>query len=135
MEDQEITQAQDENLKLAQYYKAEFENFKRRNADATSKAYNDGKEVAILQILSIGDSLQEALKACSHDREGIEILIRKFSQTLTGLGVVEIPSVGEPFDPKFHDAVAGTGDTIAEEFQRGYMLGTKLLRPSLVRVG
>lgn len=138
----------DERLKLAQYYKAEFENFKRRNQDSISKAYADGKEMAIMQILPIGDSLTEALRTASKDganagcgdREGLEILLRKFGQVLSGLGVEEIQAVGQPFDPTVHNAIAtaqsetSSPDTVIEEFQKGYKMGGRLLRPSMVKV-
>jgi len=130
----------EERLKLAQFYKAEFENFKKRNHDSAQKAFSDGKEIAILQILPIGDSLQEALKSVEtqNDREGIEILIRKFSQVLFGLGVEEIPTVGEKFDPKVHNAIAvkdGKPDKVVEEFQKGYKMAGRLVRPAMVAVG
>ncbi|MCL2587103.1 MAG: nucleotide exchange factor GrpE [Firmicutes bacterium] len=128
----------DERLRLAQFYKAEFENFKKRNADAVNKAYVDGKEVAVLQILPIGDSLQEALRTCEHDREGIEVLIRKFAQILGGLGVEEIVSIGQPFDPAVHHAIAveegEAPDIVIAEFQKGYKMGGKLLRAAMVKV-
>ena len=135
-----IQKESEERLKLAQFYKAEFENFKKRNADAVSKAYNEGKEVAILQILPIGDSLQEAKKTYGENHEGVDILIRKFSQILTALGVEEIQTVGAPFDPAVHDAVATEAsgevppDTVTVEFQKGYKLGGKLVRPAMVKV-
>ena len=128
----------EERLKMAQYYKAEFENYKRRNQEIAAKAFADGKIAAINEILGIGDSLNEAVKVCEADKEGMQILVRKFSQALQSLGVEEIESVGKPFDPSHHNAIAtGKGETdyVLEEFQKGYKLGGKLLRPATVKVG
>ena len=128
----------EERLKLAQYTKAEFENFKKRNVDVAARAYAEGKEAAILEILGIGDSLNDAVKVCEADREGMQILVRKFSQAMQSLGVEEIESVGKPFDPAVHNAIStgkGEPDVVLEEFQKGYRLGGKLLRPAMVMVG
>ena len=128
-----------DNLERAKYERAELENFRKRNAENASKAYIDGQASVVKQILPIGDSLKEALKSIG-DCGGIEILLRKFDEVLTSLGVEEIPACGEPFDPNVHNAVSVEQkenvkpDTVLEVWQRGYKLNGKVLRPSTVKV-
>jgi len=138
----QVRKQSEDNLNLAKYHKAEFENFKKRNQEATQNSYRDGKEVAIIQFLPMIDTLQEALKSVEteNDRQGIEILIRKFGQTLTSLGVETIESLGQPFDPNLHNAVAveevegKPSDIVIEEWQKGYKLNGRIVRPSTVKV-
>ena len=138
---EEAAATADENMNLAKYYKAEFENFKKRNADALSNARNDGRASVVMQILPLMDALYEGLKSMDDKgKEGIEILIRKFRGVLETLGVEEFDSVGEPFDPHLHNAVA-TGsddskppDTVLEEWQKGYKMNGKIIRPATVKV-
>lgn len=142
MEISALKKAAEDNLNLAKYHKAEFENYKKRNAESSIASYNDGKASVIMQILPLHDSLIEGLKTVEtdKDKEGIEILIRKFSQILTVLGVEEIKTVGESFDPRVHNAIAAEvtagvpPDMVTQELQRGYKLGGKMIREALVKV-
>jgi len=139
---EQIKKLADDNLNLAKYHKAEFENFKKRNQDAVSNAYRDGKEIAIVQFLPLVDSLHEAYKSVEteNDRLGVEILIRKFGQIMVSLGAEEISAIGQPFDPNIHNAVAveavegKPADIVLEEWQKGYKLNGKMIRPSTVKV-
>jgi molecular chaperone GrpE len=71
---------------------------------------------------------------------GIELIYRQFTDTLLRLGLKSVEAVGEKFDPNVHEAVASEPsedhkeNTIIEEFQRGYKLGDRLLRPAKVKV-
>ena len=73
-------------------------------------------------------------------RKGIELVIKKFNDTLLKLGVTPIEAVGKLFDPEFHNAVMnseegeGESGTILDEFQKGYMLKDKVIRHSMVKV-
>jgi len=134
-----LKQAAD-NLNLAKYHKAEFENFKKRNADVSVQSYNDGRQVVIMEILPLMDSLHEALKTVEteNDKEGIELLIRKFGQTFSKMGVEEFGVIGDAFDPRMHNAVATSEgkepDIILEVWQKGYRMGAKVIRAAAVRV-
>ena len=134
---QSLKMQAEENLLTAKYYKAELENFKKRNEGLGSAMYQDGKIHVIMNILPILDSLNDALRTVS-DKEGIEIVVRKFNQVLTELGVEEIPT-DIPFDPRLHNAVAAVKDdkppdTILEVWQRGYRINGKIIRPATVKV-
>ncbi|MCL2851277.1 MAG: nucleotide exchange factor GrpE [Firmicutes bacterium] len=143
----ELTQAESKkNWERALFERAELENFRKRNADNISKAYSDGQTSVIMQILPIGDSLNEALKSVDNPlyRVGIEIMRKKFDEVLTNLGVEEIPALNEPFNPNVHNAVAAEAhttdgkptppDTVIEVWQNGYRLGGRVIRPSTVKV-
>jgi len=137
-----------ENKERALFERAELENFRKRNADRVSTAYTDGQTSVIMQILPIGDSLNEALKSIDNPlyRIGIEIMRKKFDEVLTNLGVEEIPALNQPFDPHIHNAVATEKvgvdgnrpntppDTVIEVWQNGYRLNNRIIRPSTVKV-
>jgi len=118
---------------LAKYYKAEFDNFRKRNQDNAMNAYRDARADTVLAILPVIDSIYEAAK---HGSPGIEIVIRKFEKILEELGIEEIQTKpNDDFDPHLHNAVAGEGDKIKEVWQRGYKYNNKILRPTTVLVG
>ena len=132
-----------DNLDLAKYHKAEFENFRRRNAETASSNYASGKEVAVLQILPLLDALYEGLRTVEtqNDKDGLEMIIRKFGQVLTSLGVAEIDAEGQNFDPHQHNAVAvepakkgQPSDVVVQVWQRGFRMGDKVIRPATVKV-
>lgn len=146
----ELEQKLVEAQKNAEEYKtswyrtaADFDNYKKRNNEAKANAYADGKGDAIKSILVIGDNLDRALASAVEQktREGIELVIRQFSETLKNLGVSEVNPVGEVFDPNVHEAVhqidAEEGDqsgTVKQVFKKGYSLNGKMLRYAQVVV-
>ena len=100
----------------------------------------------IEELLPLMDDLERALKAeAGADageayRRGVELIHRQLGEILRKRGVRPIEALGADFDPHYHQAVAhepaeGRRDgEIIEEFRRGYMLGDRLLRPSMVKV-
>ena len=131
----------DDNLNLAKYQKAEFENYKKRNNESIANAFDDGKIHAIRVVLPLLDALLEARNIMKDpaDIQGLDMLIRKFETGITALGLTEIPTDGK-FDPHMHNAIAtepveGTqSDTIIATWQKGYMMGKKIIRPATVKV-
>jgi len=73
-------------------------------------------------------------------RQGVELTARSFRDILAKEGVTAIDAVGKPFDPNFHEAVMTVEsdeheeDTVISEFQKGYQLGDRVIRPSMVQV-
>ena len=134
-------QAED-NLNLAKYQKAEFENYKKRERAGVEGAFLEGRGYAIMNFLPIFDALTEAMKLVKDEnRQGLEMLQRKFEGILTGFGVTEIETkVGDKFDPYVHNSVAAgkiekkPSGTILEVWQKGYKLDGKVLRPTSVKV-
>lgn len=139
-----------EALKAADEYKAswyrtaaDFDNYKKRNNEARANAYADGKGDAIKSILVIGDNLNRALASAldQKTKEGIELVVRQFGETLKNLGVNEIDPIGEAFDPNVHEAVhqvepdeGEQSGTIKQVFKKGYSLNGKMLRYAQVVV-
>lgn len=131
-----------ENLDLAKYQKAEFENFKRRNQNAVTAAFQDGQSYVINLLLPIFDGVVEAGKKIADpaDLAGFEIIRKKLDDLFQKLGIEVIVTKDQPFDPKLHNAVAVEKvdgvepDQILEEWQTGFTFHGHVLRPSMVKV-
>ena len=132
-------EADDRHLRLL----AEFENFRRRAAKEHEAARHEGRRSALLPILAVLDTFERALGAGSTDRdfyEGVVATHRLFLDALREAGAAPIESVGRPFDPNVHEAVATAPadgvppGTVAREVRRGWQLGNELLRPAQVVV-
>lgn len=122
---------------------AEFDNYKKRNAKIWVDANNEGKASTILKILPVGDHLDMALSLGLDENtaKGVELIKRKFIETLLELGVTEINPVGEEFNPEIAEAVmqapmqeGETPDTVKQVFQKGYKMGDKIIRYAKVSV-
>jgi molecular chaperone GrpE len=138
--EQELEEQQQRHLRL----RADFENFRRRAARDYAGARDEGRRVALLPLLSVLDTLERALEAGSTDPtfyEGVAAIQRMFTNALREAGAEPLESVGRPFDPNVHEAVATTtpgeevpAGTVAREARRGWKLGDELLRPAQVVV-
>lgn len=122
---------------------AEFENFKKRSDKERNGMYNSVMGDVIMKLLPVLDNLEKAAASETKDngyKEGIEMVLKQFKDVLTANGVKEIETVGKPFDPSLHEAVSTVEDSnlgkniVKEEFRKGYMIGDKVLRHSLVVV-
>ena len=125
---------------------ADFENFRKRQAAERENLLKYGTENALKQMIEVLDNFERAEKAleniedCKQHKESFVLLHMQVSDILSKLGMEEIDAKGKEFDPNFHDAVMQTPTsdypehTIIEELQKGYKLGDKVLRPSLVNV-
>jgi molecular chaperone GrpE len=122
---------------------AEFENLRKRSA----KEQQDFREYAaadvVKQLIPILDNFDLALKSQSSEgdlRKGLELIRKQMDEVLTKLGVQAIPAKGQPFDPRFHEAIEMVESSdvkenhVVDELQRGYKLKERLLRPAMVRV-
>lgn len=126
---------------------AEFDNFQKRTQREKDMRYGDAIIDAVAEILAIGDNLERALKTEveSEDavklKEGVEMVLKQFNDTLTKLGVKPIAAEGEQFDPNLHNAVMHIEDetiddnTVVEELMRGYIYkDNRVVRHSMVKV-
>ena len=122
---------------------AEFENFKKRSDKERTNLYNSVMGDVVTSLLPVLDNLEKAAKAETKDEQyknGIEMVLNQFKDVLKANGVTEIETVGKKFDPPIHEAVSLVQDEnlgekeIKEEFRKGYMIGDKVLRHSLVVV-
>ena len=122
---------------------AEFENFKKRSDKERTGLYNSVMGDVITSLLPVLDNLEKAVKTETKDEQyknGIEMVVNQFKDVLKNNGVKEIEAVGKKFDPSLHEAVSLVQDEnlgekeIKEEFRKGYMIGDRVLRHSLVVV-
>ena len=122
---------------------AEFENHKKRSQKERENLYNMVLSDVVEAILPILDNLENAVKVETKDEEykkGIELVLKQFQDTLKAKGVEEIKAVGEIFDPELHEAVSSVQDDtkqekeIVQEYRKGYKIGTKVIRHSMVVV-
>ena len=122
---------------------AEFENFKKRSAKERESLYGSILSDVVAGMLHILDNLENAAKVETKDEEykkGIELVLKQFQDTLKSKGVEEIKTVGETFDPELHEAVSSVQDDtkgekeIVQEYRKGYKIGTKVIRHSMVVV-
>lgn len=122
---------------------AEFENYKKRSGKERETLYNSILSDIIEVFLPIVDNLENALKIETQDveyKKGIELVLKQFKDILKSKGVEEIPTVGETFDPSLHEAVSSIQDPekgtqeIVQEYRKGYKIGHKVIRHSMVVV-
>jgi molecular chaperone GrpE len=139
---EEAKALQDKYLRLA----AEFENFKRLTQRDQREYYRFANESLLKELLPVVDNLERAIKS-SKERmggggliQGVELVLKQFLETLAKFEVRPVNSVGETFDPSRHQAVAhvesqdASGKIVVEEYQKGYLLHDRILRPAMVTV-
>jgi molecular chaperone GrpE len=139
---EELQIYQDKYIRLA----AEFENYKRRAQRDQSDAIRYANESLLKSLLSTLDNLERAIQ-CGKDAgasgsllEGVELTHKQFLETVEKLGVRQVSSTGSLFDPNMHQAVAqvesetAEPNMVVEEFQKGYFLHDRILRPAMVTV-
>ncbi len=122
---------------------AEFENARKRAERERAEFRDYATGSVVEQFLPVLDNFELALKSTGSAeqlRSGVELIIKQMQEILRQLQVNPIPTVGEEFDPRHHEAL-GTVERedlpdqhVAEEIRRGYRLRERLLRPALVRV-
>lgn len=121
---------------------AEYDNYRKRTAKEKEAIYPEAKVNVVSAFLPVLDNLERALATAGDDPiyEGVKMISKQFSEVLKAVGVEEIPTVGEQFNPEFHNAVMHIEDDsfgeneIVEEFQKGYKLGDRIVRYSMVKV-
>lgn len=141
-----LTKERDELKDLLLRRSAEFDNYRKRTERERQTLSETLAAGVVEELLPLMDDLERALgvdpSASTADayRTGVDLIKRQLSEILGKRGVRPIDALGADFDPNFHQAVAyepapGHRDgEIIEEFRRGYMIGDRLLRPSMVKV-
>lgn len=122
---------------------AEYDNYRKRTIKEKESIYPEAKAVVIEKFLPVLDNFQRAIDSAENKDafyEGVVMLKKQMDEVLSALGVEEIKAVGEEFNPEFHNAVmhveyeeAGE-NIIVEEFQKGYKIGDRVIRHSMVKV-
>ena len=145
-EKSELQKKQIELDELDDRYKrvfAEFENYKKRTQKERENLYNSVLGDIITNMLPLIDNLQMAANAECKDegyKQGVELVEKQFKEFLTKNKVEEIPAVGEIFDPSVHEAVSSVQDDtkgtqeIVQEYRKGYKIGSRVIRHSMVVV-
>ena len=122
---------------------AEFENFKKRSGKEREGLYNSILSDVVEVILPVVDNLENAAKVETTDnnyKQGVELVLKQLKDVLSSKGVEEIKALGETFDPELHEAVSSIQDDnlgekeIAQEYRKGYKIGNRVIRHSMVVV-
>ncbi len=134
------------SLNKLKYLMADFDNYRKQmDRQAASKAEVIKAEL-LLKFLNIRDDYLRALSVAKQSKsepvviEGLEGILKNIDSLLASEGVREIETVGTPFDPNVHDAIAYSArddvadNTVTSEIRKGYILNGKVLRPSLVEI-
>lgn len=142
----EVDEKQKELDELTDRYKrilAEFENFKKRSAKEREGLYNSLLSDIVTPMLPVLDNLEKAVDVKTEDeayKTGIDLVLKQFKDVLNSLGVTEIETVGQNFDPEVHEAVSSVQDdtlgekVVKEVFRKGYKIGSKVIRHAMVVV-
>lgn len=134
----------EEYLEQVRRARAELQNYRRRTEGEMEQARRHAGERIISRILPVADDFHRALNSVPEAErgnpwiQGILLIERKLWSILESEGVQPIDAVGQPFDPSLHEAVSmesGGGNTVVEEYQRGYTLHDRVIRPAMVKVG
>ena len=142
---QEAEQEHERLLRLS----AEFENYKKRMTRQMDEFKKYANEALLKNLLSVVDNLERAIQTSEDETEtssnacvieGVEMTLNEILKVLNKFHVTPIEALGKPFDPAFHEAVMQSesdkheDNTIISEFQKGYLLHGRLLRPAMVEV-
>jgi len=120
---------------------AEFQNYRRRTEGERAEILRGANGALLKELLPVLDDLERALANVPTEQEeskwveGARLVERKFRAIMERQGLTPIDALGQPFDPALHEAIGGSGTHVTQEFQRGYRLNGRTLRPSMVIVG
>ncbi|HYY66630.1 MAG TPA: nucleotide exchange factor GrpE [Nitrososphaeraceae archaeon] len=143
---QKTRELADNNLNKLKYMMADFDNYRKQIEKQFASKIESNKAELLLKFLNIHDEYLQALTMAKQSKaeavviEGLEGILRNFDLLLKSEGVMEIETVGTPFDPNIHDAISFSyqdevpENTVTHEIRKGYMLNNKVLRPSLVEI-
>lgn len=138
-------QAEDYYARL-QRLQAEFDNFRKRTQKEKEETLKYAAERVVEAMLPVLDNFERAVSSSQSSQDftafsqGVEMILKQMYNALSKEGLTAIEAVGQPFDPKLHDAVLQVDseehpeNTVVEELQKGYYLKEKVLRPSMVKV-
>lgn len=142
----EARKSSDNNLNRLKYMMAEFDNYRKQMEKQIDSRIESGKAELLVKFLSLRDDYLRALEMAKQSKsetvviEGLEGILKNFDSLLRSEGVMEIETIGTPFDPNVHDAIGFSHqdeieeNIITKEIRKGYMFNNKVLRPSLVLI-
>lgn len=135
----------EEYLALAQRVQADFDNYRRRNQGVRAEAFDDGARAFATTLLPVLDNLERAIAAAQESADpslkaGVELVYRQLNEAFEKRGITVIDRLGERFDPNLENAVMqGSADegepgAVCEVLQKGYRMGSAVLRHAMVKV-
>ena len=139
-------ESSDNNLNRLKYMMADFDNYRKQMEKQTISKIESSKAELLLKFLNVRDDYLRALEIAKQSKseavviEGLEAILKNLDSLLKSEGILEIETVGTPFDPNVHDAISFSysdvvdENTVTNEIRKGYMLNNKVLRPSLVEI-
>ena len=142
----EVRQSSHNNLNKLKYLMADFDNYRKQMEKQVASKVESNKAELLLKFLGIRDDYLRALDIAKQSKsegvvlEGLEAILKNLDSLLRAEGVMEIETIGTPFDPNIHDAISFSyrddvpENTVTGEIRKGYMLNNKVLRPSLVEI-
>ena len=122
---------------------AEYDNYRKRTIKEKESIYPEAKAVVVEKFLPLMDNFSRAIESAENKDafyDGVVMLKKQMDEVFTALGVEEIESLGQQFNPELHNAVMHIDDeeqgenVIVEEFQKGYKIGERVIRHSMVKV-
>ncbi len=134
-----------EYLAMAQRVQADFENFRRRNESVRADAFADGRREVASAMLPVLDNLERAAEAAENSgdesmKNGVQLVLKQMCEIYKKMEVTPIDRLGEKFDPNLENAILqgtpedGEAGTVCQVLQKGYMMGTRVLRHAMVKV-
>ena len=140
---QQLQKERDDTVSLLQRNQADFDNYRRRNAQVRAESYEEGRRDVMAKLLPVLDNFERAIEAeTASDKawhDGVLLVFKQLNEELGKLGLTVIDDGGK-FDPNLHNAVMQeavegkeTGDIVAV-FQKGYKVGERIIRHSMVKV-
>ena len=143
--EQKLADKEEELAALNDQYQrmlAEYANYKRRTEQEKEQIGAFTKAELLTSLLTSLDNMEKAIAAPAGDdyKTGVDMVLRQFMDALHKLGLEEVGTEGEPFDPNVHNAVMREDadgideETVTAVFQKGYKLGDRVLRPAMVKV-
>ena len=139
-------ESSDNNLNRLKYMMADFDNYRKQMEKQIASKIESSRAELLMKFLNIRDDYSRALEIAKQSKsetvviEGLEAILKNLDSVLKSEGVMEIETIGTPFDPNIHDAISFSyQDNVPEnavtgEIRKGYMLNNKVLRPSLVEI-
>ena len=130
------------NDKYVRLY-AEYDNFRKRSAKEKAGVYQDASVQCVEKLLPVADAFERSLEAeCSDEnfKNGMQMIWNQMKDFLAKMNVKEVEALGADFDPNFHNAIQQLeseefeSGKVCQVFQKGYVLGDRLIRPAMVAV-
>jgi len=142
----ELQETASRNYDLYMRSQAEIENLKKRFQRDKEELAKFSNESLVKQLLPVIDSLEKAIAHAENDdsldalKQGVELTLKSLRETLEKAGLEEVKAVGGQFDPNYHEAMGAqevpdhAPGAVVQEFQKGYLLNNRLIRPAMVMV-